>query len=162
MPAEYFKAEIFLTTQKYIKNCSITDLYIINSLHKVGSKNIKLLEKELATIIQNPWASIQRSLEREDMKKHFCVKANNEGVFICTNPYGDILLSVTKKFKKSTNSEKHIKLYNHLKTHKTSTNGEIMSLLGFSSAASTYNFLKKLKYVKNTGKSTSSRWSLRA
>ena len=162
MPAEYFKADIFLTTQKYIKNCSITDLYIINSLHQVGSKNIKSLEKELATIIQNPWTSIQRSLEREDMKKHFCVKANNEGVFIGTNPYGDIILTVTKKFKKATNSEKHIKLYNHLKIHTTSTNGEIMSLLGLSSAASTYNFLKKLKYVKNTGKSTSSRWSLRA
>ena len=157
MPAEYFKADIFLTTQKYIKNCSITDLYIINSLHQVGSKNIKSLEKELATIIQNPWTSIQRSLEREDMKKHFCVKANNEGVFIGTNPYGDIILTVTKKFKKATNSEKHIRLYHHLKIHKTSTNGEIMSLLGFSSAASTYNFLKKLKYVKNTGKSTSSR-----
>lgn len=162
MPAEYFKADIFLTTQKYIKNCSITDLYIINSLHKVGSKNIKLLEKELTTIIQNPWISIQRSLEREGMEKHFCVNGNNDGIFICTNPMGDIILTVTKKFKKATNSEKHVKLYKHLKTHKSSTNEEIMSLLGFSSAASTYNFLKKLKYVKNTGKSRSSRWSLKA
>jgi ATP-dependent DNA helicase RecG len=162
MPAEYFKVDIFLTTQEYIKNCSITDLYIINSLHKVGSKNIKLLEKELTTIIQNPWISIQRSLEREGMEKYFCVNGNNEGIFICTNPMGDIILTVTKKFKKATNSAKHVKLYKYLKTHKSSTNEEIMSLLGFSSAASTYNFLKKLKYVKNTGKSRSSRWSLKA
>lgn len=162
MPAEYFKVDIFLATQKYITNCSITELYIINSLHKVGSKNIKLLEKELTTIIQNPWVSIQRSLAREEMKKYFCVNGNNDGIFICTNELGEIILTVNKNFKKASNSEKHVKLYSHLKTYKTSTNEEIMSLLGFASAASTYNFLKKLKYVKNTGKSRSSRWSLKA
>jgi ATP-dependent DNA helicase RecG len=161
MPAEYFKAEIFLLTQKYIQKCSITDLYIINSLYKTGYINITNLSDELSRVIQNPWISIQRSLEREEMKKYFQLKANNDGVFVCVTHMGKITLNTDKTFRAATNNSKHLSLFNHLKNHKTATNEEIMTLLGFSSASTTYNFLSKLKYVKNTGKSRSSRWSLK-
>lgn len=161
MPAEYFKAEIFLLTQNYIPKCSITDLYIINSLFKTGFINVMSLSKELNRVTQNPWLSIQRSLEREEMKKYFELKANNDGVFVCVTQLGEIALGTKKKFRAATNNDKHLTLFEHLKNHKTATNEEIMSLLGFSSASTTYNYLRKLKYVKNTGKSRSSRWSLK-
>jgi len=161
MPAEYFKAEIFLLTQKYIQKCSITDLYVINSLHNTGYINITSLSNELSRVIQNPWLSIQRSLSREEMKKYFELKANNDGVFVCVTKMGKIALNTDKNFRAASNNSKHLSLFNHLKNHKTATNEEIMTLLGFSSASTTYNFLRKLKYVKNTGKSRSSRWSLK-
>jgi ATP-dependent DNA helicase RecG len=161
MPAEYFRAEIFLLTQKYIQKCSLTDLYILNSVYKVGYLNMLTLERELSKIVENPWASIKRSLERPEMMKYFVVNGNNDGIFICVNELGKVALSVGKMFKTPSNNDKHIKLFDFLKRHKAATNEELMECLNFSSPASTYNFLSKLKYVKNTGKSRSSRWSLK-
>lgn len=161
MPVEYFKAEIFILTQKYIPKCSITDLYIINNLFKVGFININVLEKELSKIVQNPWQAIEKSLEREEMKQFFLYHGNNDGVYICTTARGIVALAVGKAFKTASNSEKHVKLFKYLKRHKTATNEEIMTHLLFSYSSSTSTFLKKLKYIKNSGQSRSSRWSLK-
>lgn len=161
MPAEYFKAEVFLLTQKYIKQCSITDLYIINSLHKIGFVSITSLEKELTRVTQTPWVTIEKSMEKDEMKAYFMFHGNNEGIFITTTAKGIVALKVSKAFRTASNSDKHVKLYLYLKKHKSATNEEIMTLLNFKFSASTSNFLKKCKYVKNSGKSRSSQWSLR-
>jgi predicted HTH transcriptional regulator len=71
------------------------------------------------------------------------------------------LFEVEKTPRASTNSQKHIKLYKFLRNYSTASNEEIMRHLGFASPASTYQFLKKLKYVVNTGKSRKSRWKLK-
>jgi ATP-dependent DNA helicase RecG len=161
MPVEYFKAEIFILTQKYIPKCSITDLYIINNLFKVGFINISVLERDLSKIVQNPWLAIEKSMEREEMQQFFLYHGNNDGIYICTNARGIIALGVGKAFKTASNSEKHVKLFRYLKRHKTATNEEIMTHLSFSYSSSTSTFLKKLKYIKNSGQSRSSRWSLK-
>ncbi|HCX23930.1 MAG: hypothetical protein CMB80_12885 [Flammeovirgaceae bacterium] len=161
MSAEYFKTGVFLLTQKYIPDCGITELFILNSLYKIGSLNIKNLEIELSKIISNSWRSIDRTLDRDDFKKYFELKGSNDGVFIC--PFEGILelFEVNKPFKAAINSEKHISLYKFLKQHERASNEEVMQVLGFASAASTYQFLRKLKYVVNTGKSRNSRWKLK-
>lgn len=161
MPAEYFKAEVFLMTQDYVKNCSITDLYIINSLFRVGFVNVATLEKDLMRITQSPWASIERSMNREEMKKYFMFHGNNDGIFICTTAMGIITLKVSKAFRTVSNSQKHVKLYKYLKRHKFATNEEVKTLLEFKFSTSTSGFLKKCNYLKNAGKSRNSKWSLK-
>lgn len=161
MAAEYAKTEIFLLTQKYISNCGITELYIINKLYKTGYININSLIQELNKIIPDPYLSIIQALEREEMKNFFELGANNEGIYIVVNQFGAVALNVKKSFRASSNKDKHVSLYKYLKEHLTASNEEIMSLLNFSSPSTTSQFLKKLKYVKNTGRSRSSRWSLK-
>ena len=77
----------------------------------------------------------------------------------------NILTSILKKnskpFREAVNSEKHVKLYLYLKKHKAANNEIIKTLLQFSRSSVTSNFLAKLRYTKNTGKSRSSLWSLK-
>lgn len=161
MPAEYFKAEVFLMTQDYIKECSMTDLYIINSLYRVGHINVATLEKDLQRITPTPWINIERSMNRQDMKEYFTYHGNNDGIFICTTARGIITLNVSKAFRTASNSNKHVLLYQYLKRHKFATNEEIKTLLDFKFSTSTSTFLKKCNYLKNSGKSRNSKWSLK-
>lgn len=161
MPAEYFKAEVFLITQKYIKKCSITDLYIINNLHKIGFINMNALEKQLLKVIPSPWSEIEKSMAREDFREYFTYRGNSDGLYISTSAKGIGALGVLKAFRTASNSEKHVKLYLYLKKHRYANNEEIMALLGFKFASSTSNFLNKLNYVKNSGKSRNSKWGLK-
>lgn len=161
MPAEYFKPEVFILTQKYIKKCNVSDLYIINNLYKSGHVSLTALEKQLSRVLQKPWQEIEKSMEREEMNEYFTYHGNNDGLFICTTARGIVALNVSKAFRTVSNSEKHVKLYQYLKKHKSATNEEIKDLLGFKYASSTSQFLKGLNYVKNTGKSRKSNWSLK-
>jgi len=161
MATEYIREGVFLLTQIYIPNCSITDLYIINKAFEKGAVNLAELERDLGKILEDTWESIQASLGRDEMKRFFELKGSNEGVFVCVKELGVSLLKVTKKFRASTNSQKHIKLFKYLRTHGEASNEEIMSHLEFAQPSSTSNFLRKLKYVINEGKSRSSRWRLK-
>ncbi|MFT3911416.1 MAG: putative DNA binding domain-containing protein [Ferruginibacter sp.] len=161
MEAEYFRAGIFILTQKYVKDCGITELYILNSLYTVGYINVLSLEKKLESIMENPWESIKEAMERTDLLTYVCYKANNDGLYICPQDISFNLFDTNKQFKDSTNSDKHIKLFQFLKLHKSGSNEELMNLLGFASSASTYQFLSKLKYVVNKGRSRSSKWFLK-
>lgn len=161
MSSEYIIPGIFILTQKIIPNCSITDLLIINKLYQVGAINVNDLEKDLWKIYKDPWSEVEKSLKKESMSSYIELKGSNNGLFITTTSIGDIWLDVSKKFNATSNSEKHIKLFRHLKKHKSANNEEIKKLLNFSRPSVTSNFLAKLKYVKNTGKSRSSIWSLK-
>lgn len=161
MPAEYIKIPVFILTQKYIDDCSITDLYLINKLCDVGYIDILEAEKDLKKKYKDPWIEISKSLNRSEMMKYIELKGNNNGIYITTTLVGDIWLNVSKPFRQAANSDKHVSLFLYLKKHKNATNEEIKTLLSFSRASVTFNFLSKLKYVKNVGKSRSSRWSLK-
>lgn len=161
MPAEYIKIPVFILTQKYIEDCSITDLYIINKLCDIGYLDVGEAEKDLKKKYVDPWIEISKSLNRAEMQKYIELKGNNNGVYITTTSIGDIWLDISKPFRKAANNEKHVNLFLYLKKHKNATNEEIKNLLNFSRASVTSNFLSKLKYVKNIGKSRSSRWSLK-
>jgi ATP-dependent DNA helicase RecG len=161
MAAEYFKTGVFILTQSRIPNCGITELYILNNLYKTGKASLGQIETDLSKIIPKTWKSIEAALEREEMKTYLILKGTNEDIYICPNEMIQDLFEVEKTHRASTNSQKHIKLYKFLKTYEAASNEEIMKHLGFASSASTYQFLKKLKYVKNTGKSRKSRWKLK-
>ncbi|XMO86647.1 RNA-binding domain-containing protein [Algibacter sp. AS12] len=161
MAAEYFKSGVFILTQSRIPKCGITELYILNNLYKTGKADLIEIETDLSKIIPNTWNSIQTALNRDEMKRYLVLKGNNDGVFICPNEMIQDLFEVEKTPRASTNSSKHIKLFKFLKSYDAASNEEIMKHLGFASSASTYQFLNKLKYVQNTGKSRKSRWKLK-
>jgi len=161
MAAEYYRSGVFILTQIYIPECSITDLYIINSTYETGAVSLTELIKNLKRISPKPWESIQASLARDEMKVYYELKGSNEGVFVCVKEVAFTLLKVTKKFRAASNSQKHIKLFQYLKLHGEASNEEIMSHLEFAQHSSTWNFLSKLKYVVNEGKSRSSRYKLK-
>ncbi|UBZ10923.1 putative DNA binding domain-containing protein [Leeuwenhoekiella palythoae] len=161
MPSEYIKVPIFILTQKYLTDCSIMDLYIINKLYEKGFVSVTELELDLKNIFKNPWNEILKTFKNEKILEYIEFKGTNDGLFICATEIGKIWLDVNKKFKIPSNSEKHVKLYQYLKKHKVASNEDIMNLLDFSRASVTSNFLAKLKYVKNSGKSRASRWSLK-
>ncbi|PVH25195.1 RNA-binding domain-containing protein [Sphingobacterium corticibacter] len=161
MPSEYIKPGIFVLTQNRLKDCSLTELLLLNKLHEVGFVSISELERDLKKKYRDPWKEIEKALNNEDLINYIELKANNQNVFITTTEAGDIALDVSRKFKATTNSEKHVKLFKHLKKHKSANNEEIKNLLKFSRASVTSNFLSKLEYLKNTGKSRSSTWSLK-
>jgi predicted HTH transcriptional regulator len=161
MPAEYFKATIFVLTQKYLTECSITDMLILNKLYEIGYVSVNELERELKRIYKEPWMEIEKSIKKEKMKEYIELRGNNNGIFITTTELSAPILEVDKKFRDASNSSKHVKLFLHLKKHKNASNGEIKDLLQFSRSSVTSDFLAKLKYIKNTGKSRSSRWNLK-
>jgi len=161
MPAEYIKPSIFILTQNQITDCSLTELFILNKLHEVGSVNISEIEKDLKKVFKEPWIEIEKAINRESMKQYIHLKGNNNGVFITTTSIGNIWLDISNQFREAVNSDKHVKLFLYLKKHKTANNESIKSLLQFSRASVTSNFLAKLKYAKNTGKSRTSLWSLK-
>lgn len=161
MAAEYFKSGVFILTQSRIPKCGITELYILNNLYKTGKADLIEIETDLSKIIPNTWKAIQTALNRGEMKTYLVLKGNNDGVFICPNEMIQDLFEVEKTPRASTNSNKHIKLYKFLKSYDAASNEEIMKHLGFASSASTYQFLNKLRYVQNTGKSRKSRWKLK-
>lgn len=161
MPAEYIKSSLFILTQKLITDCSLTELFIFNKLHGVGIVSINEIEKDLKRVFKEPWTEIEKAINREAMKQYIQLKGNNDGVFITTTNIGNIWLDVAKPFRDAVNSEKHVKLYLYLKRHKSANNEVIKTLLQFSRSSVTSNFLAKLRYAKNTGKSRSSLWSLK-
>lgn len=161
MPAEYIKPGIFILTQKQITDCSLTELFILNKIHEVGYVSIYEIEKELKRIFREPWIEIEKAISREIVKQYIELKGNNEGVFITTTNIGNIWLDVTNPFREAVNSGKHVKLFLYLKKHRTANNETIKNLLQFSRSSVTSNFLAKLKYVKKTGRSRTSLWSLK-
>jgi len=161
MPSEYIKPAIFVLTQEYLKNCSLTDLLLINKLFEIGYVNVFELEKELKKMYKNPWNEIEKTLNKPEHVHYFELKGNNKGIFITTTDLSSIYLQVAKKFKEASNNEKHIRLFKYLKKHKAANNEVVMNLLKFSRSSVTSNFLAKLDYVRNTGKSRSSLWSLK-
>lgn len=160
MAAEYFKSGVFILTQSRIPKCGITELYILNNLYKTGKADLSEIETDLSKIVPNTWKAIESALSREEMMKYLVLKGNNDGVFICPHEMIQDLFEVEKTPRASTNSQKHIKLYKFLKSYGAASNEEVMKHLGFASPASTYQFLRKLKYLQNTGKSRKSRWKL--
>ncbi|MBK9557487.1 MAG: hypothetical protein IPO47_17050 [Bacteroidetes bacterium] len=152
MPAEYVKLSIFILTQQQITDCSLTELFIFNKLHEVGSVSINEIEKDLKKLFKEPWIEIEKAINREVMKKYIQLKGNNDGVYITTTDLGNIWLDISKPFREAVNSEKHVKLYLYLKKHKAANNEIIKTLLQFSRSSVTSNFLAKLRYTKNTGK----------
>jgi len=161
MQAEFFRAGIFILTQKYIPDCGIVELFILNSIFDVGFVNIQEVEKSLSKILLNPWEEIIESLENENFNKYVELKGNNDGVFICPKRSYNFYFDVNNPLKTGSNSEKHIKLFKFLKSHGEANNEALMNYLGYKSAGATSSLLKKANYTINKGKSRNSKWYLK-
>ncbi len=161
MQSEYFRAGIFLITQKYVPNCGIVELLILNSIYETGFIKISELENLLSKLVTNPWEEIINSVEEEPFKNYVELKGSNLGVFVCPKRKYNYYFEVTNPFKTGSNSDKHIKLFKFLKKHKEANNEVLMNHLGYKSAGATSTLLKKATYTLNKGKSRNSKWYLK-
>ncbi len=161
MQSEFFRAGIFLITQKYVPNCGIVELLILNSIFETGYVSVTELEKLISNLVENPWEEILTSVEEEPFKNYVELKANNSGIYVCPKRQYNYFFDVTKPMSITSNSDKHIKLFKFLKTHGEANNETIMSHLGYKSAGATSSLLKKAQYTLNKGKSRNSKWYLK-
>jgi ATP-dependent DNA helicase RecG len=162
MQAEYMRFGIFLLTQKYIPNCGIVELLILNNIYETGYVNISDLENSLENIISNPWEEIMETLDDDTFKNYVELKGNNDGVFICPKKGFNSFFEISNPFRGGSNSSKHIKLFKFLKTHGKANNGVLMNHLGYKSAGAASSLLKKANYTYNKGKSRNSTWYLKS
>lgn len=161
MQSEFFRPGIFLITQKYVPNCGLIELLILNSIYQIGYVSISDLENLIGNLVPNPWEEIVNSIEHEPFKDYVELKGDNSGIYVCPRRRYNFYFEVTKPFPTASNSDKHIKLYKFLKTHGEANNEVIMKHLGYKSAGATSSFLKKAIYTVNKGKSRNSKWYLK-
>lgn len=162
MEASYFKDGVFVLTQKYLPDCGIVELYIVNKLFNKGAESISLIENKLSKIVKDTWKQILNAIDKKDFKHFFELKGNYTGVYICPVEMIHSFFKIEKPFNASPNSDKHVNLYKFLKEYGAASNKEIMAHLGFGSPSSTFQFLAKCMYLENFGKGRSSRWRIKS
>jgi len=159
MEAEYMKTEIFVITQKY-PELGIVDLFILNSIYGIGHIHVAELEKRLKNITEKPWADIEVAMSEIPLKYYVEYVGTNKGLYISvTDSFKEFFL-VKKSLKKTTASDKHLKLYKFLKEFQSGSNEEITSIIGHKHASQTSVFLKNSEYVKK-GKTANSKWTFK-
>jgi len=160
METEYIHPEVFVIAVKYLNDFGIPELLLLNLINQNGYVSIPELEQKLSKISLDPWKLILFSIEKSKLKDYFLMVGNNKGIFIIPNKYFLDYFKSKKHLRASTNSEKHVRLYKHLKDIGEDSNENLKNILGFKHGSSISKFLKKADYIKSKGKSSNTRWFL--
>lgn len=160
MESEYFRSAIFVITQNNTKNYGIIELFILNSLYDIGFISVRELEKKLANYQEDAWQSILKACESASMKHIVELSGTNDGLFVTLKDGYRKMFLAKRKLKKSKASDRHVKLYIYLKKYQQASNEEISAEIGFNHSSQTSVFLRGCKYMKRTGKASSSKWFL--
>jgi predicted HTH transcriptional regulator len=157
MQGEYFRPGIFVLATDKGANYGIPELLILNSVYETGSVAVLTLIKQLAKATNAPWPAVETAVEKLD-----CVDlcGTHSGVFVRVKPEWSNLLKITKAFRVTSASPKHVKLYKYLARHGSASNADIKAHLGFTQTSQTSQFLKSASYAKRSGRGPSSIWSL--
>lgn len=157
MQGQYIRPGVFVLATDKDKNYGVPELLILNSVYESGVVHVQSLGKQLSKLVDDPWGSIEQAVERLA-----CVElcGTRAGVFVRVKPEWARLMNVTKTFRVTPASEKHVMLYRYLVRHKSATNADIKSHLGFKQTSQTSAFLKSASYAKRTGRGPSSIWGL--
>lgn len=160
MDAEFFRAGIFVITQRNPEAFGITELLLLNCLFEVGKIDIRDVEKRLKKIVSDPWDAIEDALSNKELLQYVRLIGTNDGILFSINDgFNGLFDCHGKIIKCSTNtSERHIRLYKFLKKHGKATNQEIMNLLKIKSSSNTSKFLKRTSYLTRKGKASSNTW----
>jgi ATP-dependent DNA helicase RecG len=135
----------------------IPELLIINRVYESGFVAVPALERPLARVADDPWATIVSAVE-EMGQVELC--GTNRGVYVRVAANWKNFLNVGRTFRVSETSTKHVKLYSYLKRHGDATNSDITELLGHKHSSQTSAFLRNAEYAKRTGVGPGARWSL--
>ena len=157
MQGEYIRPGVFILTVDESKDYGIPELLILNSVYDVGVMPIQSMIKLLGKVVTNPWNAIESAISKLDSVE-LC--GSREGIFIRVKQEWNKLLSVTKTFRITPASHKHVRLYSYLTRHGSASNADIKAYLGFKHTSQTSAFLKENAYVKRTGRGPNAVWSL--
>lgn len=138
-------------------NLSLVDLLILNLLYESGHAPVQVVEHRLRAIQDDPWTRIKESAERLPQVE---ICGTNQGVYLRVQREWRKLLKVSKDFRTTATSAKHVKLYDFLKHHGEATNAEVSELLDHNHSSQTSRFLREAKYVARSGSGPKARWRL--
>jgi hypothetical protein len=157
MQAEYLRPIIFVLATDEGANYGIPELLILNSVYETGASPVQSLIKQLAKAVDNPWDAVDRAI-RKLPSVELC--GTRGGIFVRLKPEWSKSFNVTKTFRVTSASEKHVKLYQYLARHRSASNSDIKAHLGFKQTSQTSAFLKSASYVRRSGRGPSSVWAL--
>lgn len=157
MQGEYLRPGIFVLATEEGADYGIPELLILNSVYETGSVPVQSLTKQLAKIVDDPWDAVERAVKRLPSVELCGTRA---GIFIRVKPEWARILKVTKVFRVTSASQKHVRLYQYLSRHRSASNADIKAYLGFKQTSQTSVFLKSASYVRRSGIGPSSVWAL--
>lgn len=157
MQAEYLRPIIFVLATDEGANYGIPELLILNSVYETGAIAVQSLTKQLAKAVDDPWDAVERAIGKLPSVELCGTRA---GIFVRLKPEWSKSFEVTKTFRVTSASQKHVRLYQYLARHRSASNSDIKAHLGFKQTSQTSAFLKSASYVKRSGRGPSSVWAL--
>lgn len=157
MQGEYLRAGIFVLAAAKGAEYGVPELLILNSVYEVGAVPVQTLVKLLARAADNPWDAIERAVTNLPTVE-LC--GSRVGIFVRCKPEWAKLLNVTKLFKVTAASPKHVRLYQFLVRHGKASNADIRAHLELKQTSQTSVFLKTASYARRSGRGPSSLWEL--
>ncbi|WP_084032112.1 ATP-binding protein [Desulfonatronum lacustre] len=157
MQGEFLRIGVFVLANDDVEEYGISELLILNSVYEIGAVSVQVLMKQLAKFVDNPWEAIERATEKLASVELCGIKA---GIFIRCKQEWTKILSVTKLFRVTSTSSKHVAMYKYLMRHRKASNADIKHHLGFKHTSQTSAFLKSASYVRRSGRGPSSIWKL--
>jgi predicted HTH transcriptional regulator len=157
MQGEYLRPGIFVMSTDDGADYGIPELLVLNSVYEVGFVPLQTLEKQLGKAFDDPSAMIESALAKLPSVE-LC--GANSGIFVRVKPDWNKLLKVTKTFRVSSTSQKHVNLYQYLLRHGAASNADIKSHIGFKYTSQTSVFLKSASYVRRQGRGPTAVWCL--
>ncbi len=157
MEGEYLRPSIFVLAAKETK-FGIPELLILNSVYHVGVIPVGTLKRQLAKVVDDPWRSIEAAMENLSPIVELC--GTRAGIFVRAKPEWNEVLEITKAFKITPATRKHVMLYRYLADHGSASNADIKAYIGLKYTSQTSAFLKSASYVRRTGRGPTALWSL--
>lgn len=157
MQGEYLRPGIFVLATDQGANYGIPELLILNSVYETGSVPVQSLTRQLAKAVDNSWDAVERAVGRLPSVE-LC--GTRSGVFVRVKPEWAKFLKVTKTFRVTSASQKHVRLYQYLARHGSASNSDIKAHLDFKQTSQTSAFLKSASYARRSGRGPSSVWAL--
>jgi ATP-dependent DNA helicase RecG len=157
MQGEYLRIGIFILTKDEGTNYGVPELLILNAVYEIGVVSVQTLCKQLAKVVDDPWSAIEHAIEILPSVELCGTRA---GIFVRVNPEWNRVLGVTKTFRITSASPKHVSLYRYLIRHGSASNADIKTNLEIKRTSQTSTFLKTASYVRRSGRGPSSLWSL--
>lgn len=157
MEGEFLRPHVTVLALDNVERFGIPELLILNTVYETGVASVAVLEEQLGRLTSDPWEAIQRAVANI-AEVELC--GTSDGLFVRVRREAMQSLNVTRIFRVSTNSEKHVALYSYLKRHTRASNADIREVLGHAYSSQTSRFLREARYVARSGSGPSARWFL--
>ena len=161
MQTEFFKEGIFILSADWKEQLGISELLILNLIYETGFVSVPILEKQLQKLTSQPWPEIKNINRNKQLAEVFELCGNREGIYIRVKEEYTEFMEVKRAFSPAANSEKYVKLYDHLKSFGSDTNSNLTDVLGYSQSSTTSKFLKNTAFVESKGSGRNRQWSIK-